>query len=203
MITINTEHRVPRPKRGSRPEHAPLGYEWLPDAYAHDVAPHGPEGRERVRQALAEREIEALLRTQLGHRIVVDPRIWDKEPVARKVYPRFKDGWIRIGLNEFSGPHVEGWVFVPIGSLRDIVTRPAQPAVPAPRAFSQSALANWYKDYVAECERTGVRPSREDDLRSAREAIGTGVSRESVRKARRLHAPASWKQSGRPKKSGR
>ena len=104
-------------KPPKRPEHCPKGYEWLPDAYKRDVEHHGPEARERVRQALAEGDIIAILRTPFGERPEIDRRMWDKEPVAKKVYPRFEDGWMRMGLGLttglYEGRYVEGFVFVP------------------------------------------------------------------------------------------
>ncbi len=110
-------------KPPKRPEHCPQGYEWLPDAYKRDVEPHGPEARERVRQAFAEGDIIALLRTRSGERHEIAPRMWDKEPVAEKVYPRFEDGRMRMGLGlrteRYTGRHVEGFVFVPQEKLTE------------------------------------------------------------------------------------
>ena len=110
-------------KPPKRPEHCPQGYEWLADAYKRDVEPHGPEARERVRQAFAEGKIIALLRTPFGERHEIAPRMWDKEPVAAKVYPRFEDGRMRMGLGLgtglYTGRHVEGFVFVPQGKLSE------------------------------------------------------------------------------------
>ncbi len=110
-------------KPPKRPEHCPQGYEWLPDAYKRDVEPHGPEARERVRQAFAEGKIIALLRTPFGERHEIAPRMWDKEPVAEKVYPRFEDGRMRMGLGlrteRYTGRHIEGFVFVPQEKLSE------------------------------------------------------------------------------------
>ncbi len=110
-------------KPPKRPEHCPQGYEWLPDAYKRDVEPHGPEVRERVRQAFAEGDIIALLRTRSGERHEIAPRMWDKEPIAEKVYPRFDDGWMRMGLGLttglYTGRYVEGFVFVPQEKLTE------------------------------------------------------------------------------------
>ncbi len=110
-------------KPPKRPEHCPKGYEWLPDAYKRDVEPHGPEACERVRQALAEGKIKALLRTPFGERYEIAPRMWDKEPVAEKVYRRFKDGLMRMGVQLSTGlytwRYVEGFVFVPQESLSE------------------------------------------------------------------------------------
>ncbi len=110
-------------KPPKRPEHCPNRHEWLPNAYKRDVKPHGPEARERVRQALAEGKIIALLRTPSGERHEIDRRMWDKEPGAKKVYPRFEDGWMRMGLGLgtglYTGRYVEGFVFVPQGKLSE------------------------------------------------------------------------------------
>ncbi len=73
----------------------------------------GPEGRERARQILAEGDVEATLRTLNGDRFPIPERMWDKEPLEKKVYRRFKDGWMRMRPNPPTGPYVSGWVFVP------------------------------------------------------------------------------------------
>ena len=73
-------------KKPSRPEHSPEDYEWISDAYARDVKPFNSEARERIRQALAEGECDSLLRTLVGERYPIPIRMWDKEPVAEKVY---------------------------------------------------------------------------------------------------------------------
>ena len=106
----------------NHPEHSPKGYEWLPDAYARDVGPHSSEAREKVRQALAEGECKPLLRTLVGERHSIPIRMWDKEPVAKKVYPVFETGWMKMRLavatsSGWAGPYVEGWVFVGKGAL--------------------------------------------------------------------------------------
>ena len=108
-------------KRPNRPEHSPKGYEWLPDAYTRDAGPHDPEARENLRQALAEGECEPLLRISTGQPYPIPIRMWDKEPVAGKVYPLFESGWMRMRLldaigSEWTGPYVKGWVFIRSGS---------------------------------------------------------------------------------------
>ena len=105
----------------NRPEHSPEGYEWLPDAYARDVKPHGFDARESVRRALAEGQSEALLRTPIGERHPIPQRMWDKEPVAEKVFPWFENGWMRMRLQLRVGPYVKGWVFIRNGALPRIL----------------------------------------------------------------------------------
>ena len=108
-------------KRPNRPEHCPERYEWLPDAYARDVKPRGLEARESVRQALAEGQSEALLRTPIGERHPIPSRMWDKEPVAEKVFPWFENGWMRMRLQLRVGPYVKGWIFIQNGALPRIL----------------------------------------------------------------------------------
>lgn len=107
-------------KTPDRPEHSPRDHEWLPDAYHRDVEPHGPEARELVRQALAEGDIKALLRTPVGELFDVAARMWRKDSLDQKVYPRFEGGRMRIRLGP-SRSYVKGWVFVPLGSLRAVI----------------------------------------------------------------------------------
>jgi hypothetical protein len=73
---------------------------------------------------------------------------------------------------------------------------------PLRKGFSQGRLNRWYKE-----ERVGKfdpsdGTSKTDDLKLARQRFGDGVPRDAVRNARRKHAPAEWKRSGRPSKSG-
>ena len=110
-------------KRPSRPEHSPRGYEWLPDAYKRAVKPLGLKGREHARQILAEGDVKAILRAPFGGRYSIFERMWDKEPLEKKVYPRFKDGWMRMRLELYVGPYLEGWIFVPDGAFDSLATR--------------------------------------------------------------------------------
>ena len=104
-------------KRPSRPEHSPRGYEWLPDAYKRDVKPLGLKGREHARQMLAEGDVKAILRTPFGGRYSIFERMWDKEPLETKVYPRFTDGKMRMRLEPYVGHYVKGWIFVSEGAF--------------------------------------------------------------------------------------
>ena len=103
-----------------RPEHCPRGHEWLPDAFNRDIAPYGDPATEAARRQLAEGDIEATLRQSTGDRHPVDRRMWEKEPLRSKVYPRFSDGWMRMRLTPYTGPYVKGWVFVPLRCFADI-----------------------------------------------------------------------------------
>lgn len=188
--------------RFTRPEHRPAGYEWLPDAFARDVGFDNHAGRELVRSALAEGQIVALLRIPLGHRYEIPQRMWDKEPVARMVLPRFKDGWMQMGLNELTGPHVEGWIFVPRGALKNVLGSSSRDRRPKP-LFSAAKLSSWYlEEYVPTCQRANRTPSREDDLAAAKNELGIDIPREAMRKLRRKHAPDDWHRPGRRKSGG-
>lgn len=185
-------------KKLTGPDHCPAGYEWLPHAFARSAGRSRDQDRERIRSALAEGEIEAILRTPLGHRNIVPQRMWDKDRLDRKVYPRFRDGRMRMGLNEFSGPYVEGWIFVPVGSI-DRVLKEGTPKASSAARFSPEKVRKWYRDYVSRHDGRGIRPSREDDLSAARAEFGVNVSRPFMRELRRDLAPDSWKRPGRLK----
>lgn len=44
-----------------------------------------------------------------------------KEPLSRKVRPRFQDGWMIMRLDLYRGAYVAGWVFVKEGALAKII----------------------------------------------------------------------------------
>lgn len=67
----------------------------------------------------------------------------------------------------------------------------------APGRFSPREVEEWYRQRVENWPPDSPPPSREDDEAAAREALGTGVTREAVRRARRLLAPQSWRTQGR------
>jgi hypothetical protein len=69
---------------------------------------------------------------------------------------------------------------------------------PSRKGFSQGRLDRWYKEErVGKFDPTSGGTSKTDDLKLARQKFGDGVTRDAVRKARRKHAPAEWKRSGR------
>lgn len=69
---------------------------------------------------------------------------------------------------------------------------------PSRRGFSQGRLDRWYKEErVGKFDPISGGTSKTDDLKLARQKFGDGVTRDAVRKARRKHAPAEWKRSGR------
>ncbi len=182
-------------KPPERPEHCPRDHEWLPDAYKRDVEPHGPEARDRVRQALAEGDIIAKLRTRSGERHEIDRRMWDKEPVAKKVYPRFKDGWMRMGLQLrtglYTGHYVAGFVFVPQESLSEEV-HDQSPVRPTTKA--QRECARW----ITELASQGHMPGNKESLwEEANKKWGGRLSRRGFDRAWASAAPEDWKRSGR------
>ncbi len=164
-------------KPPKRPEHCPRDHEWLPDAYKRDVESHGPEALERKRQALAEGEIIAKLRTRSGERHEIDRRMWDKEPVAKKVYPRFKDGWMRMGLQDrtglYTGSYVEGFIFVPQEKLGEAALAMMGPG--------KSKYEKWAAEQHELCKRgMNRREAAKQIAKKAGVEIGT-VERETRR----------------------
>lgn len=99
-----------------RPEHTPRGYEWLPDAFHRDIEPGGDQSLETARRALAEGDVEAcLLDHRVGQLYPIAERMWTKPPLSKRVFPRFRDGWMQMRLELYTGPYVEGWIFVKAG----------------------------------------------------------------------------------------
>ena len=187
-----------------RQEYVPRDYEFLPDALKRDVEPHGPRARDQVCRALAEGDVEPILKTHLGHRERIPLRVWDKYPLARKVYPRFLDGKMRIGRYPHSGPYIVGWVFVPKAALGEILQRTPDAPITKTRTcrFSQAELDQWYGVRVEEFEATGRIPSRADDWKAAGEVF-KDIPRSKVRDVRNRLAPNPWHKRGRrPKKIG-
>ena len=186
-----------------RPEFAPRGYEFLPDAVERDVLPHGQAALEQVWRALAEGDIVALLQSDLGHRELIPQRIWNKFPLQKKVYCRFFDGKMRMGLHDYVGPHLVGWVFVPEGSLAQLLSGMDSASDRSTVVFCVDT-EEWYQDYVQNLIAAGTTSSRNDDLRAAREAFVHPIPRERLRELRRRFAPPEWQKGGRrPKKLGR
>ena len=69
---------------------------------------------------------------------------------------------------------------------------------PSRKGFSQGRLDRWFKEErVGKFDPICGGTSKADDLKLARQKFGDGVPRDAVRKARRKHAPAEWKRSGR------
>lgn len=189
-----------------RPEIVPRGYEFLPDAIKRDVEPHGVKALELVQQALGEGDIVALLQGHLGHRKPIPQRIWNKHPLIRKVYPRFTDGKMRMGLHDHEGPHLVGWVFVYKGELRKVLQNSISTDKKGPQTarFSPAELERRYIAYVEKKMAVGDRPSREADREAMSKVLGVTIPHKEIRKVREKHAPDIWKVPGRrPKKSGR
>ena len=182
-----------------RPEIVPRGYEFLPDAVERDVLPHGQAALEQLWRALAEGDIVALLQSDLGHREPIPQRIWNKYPLLGKVYPRFWDGEMRMGLHDHEGPYLVGWVFVPEGSLAQLLSGMDSASDRSTDVF-RIKTDKWYQGYLQNLIADGMTSSREDDLRAAREAFGKAIPRERLRELRRRFAPPEWQKGGRPPK---
>ncbi len=105
----------------------------------------------------------------------------------------------------FHPNYVTGEVRIERESFDALLEKVAQPSsqsatkTPSARRFSEVKLQTWYEGYIDECKGAGEIPSREDDWVAARKALGDGVPRDAVRKARRRLAPDDWKKQGRRK----
>jgi hypothetical protein len=80
--------------------------------------------------------------------------------------------------------------------------RPNERPKPRPsvtRRYSRAKLEAWYRRYVVKQQKAGKKPSRDDDLKAARRALGDGVPRAAIRDVRRRLAPDEWTSHGRRK----
>jgi hypothetical protein len=69
------------------------------------------------------------------------------------------------------------------------------------KAFSVASLREWYGRWVSSNGQNGHLPSRDEDLKAARQALGESIPRSAVRRLRQELAPETWKRLGRRKRS--
>jgi hypothetical protein len=197
MNTGKTKQRDCSPP-ADRPERAPRGFEWLPDAYHRDVEPLGDEALEKIGEALAEGDVEVILRSPHGERKPVPDRMWDKDEVERKVYRRFEDGWMRAKYGPDKVPFC-GWIFVEKNTWAKAVATPSQRRTPA--RFSENAVRAMFRGYIKEIEDNNKPvPKREHDVKAVREHFERDIPKHFIFKLRSELAPDRWKKPG-PKSS--
>jgi hypothetical protein len=68
------------------------------------------------------------------------------------------------------------------------------------KRYHMEKVKAWYRQRVGRCKQEGFIPSREDDLRDARDAFPK-INRQQLREARREFAPADWKKAGPRRKA--
>ena len=188
-----------------RPEFVPRGYEFLPDAFKRDVKPHGTRGRDHVLNALAEGDIRAFLLTHLGHWEPIPLRMWRKSPRSRKVVRRLHDGRMRMGLFDYDGPYLVGWVCVRKGVLLKVVKGilVAKEKGPQKGTFSPEKLEKTYRAYVKKMLAAGQYSSQKEDREAISHALGVTIPHRDIRRIRTAFAPAGWKLPGRRPKNSR
>lgn len=64
-----------------------------------------------------------------------------------------------------------------------------------PRLHSRAEAERWYQGYVQECKERGINPSRAEDIKAGRDALG--LSQRKVRELRNRFAPDHWTRPGR------
>ena len=86
---------------------------------------------------------------------------------------------------------LRGTLTAALTQIERMLAVPANDDLPATPAPEREPAEAWFVRYVSECEAQGRRPSREDDLRSMREA-GFSPKRPEARALRLRFAPAAW-----------
>jgi hypothetical protein len=69
----------------------------------------------------------------------------------------------------------------------------------SPPAYSASKLKAWYVGWVRQNQSTGNKPSRDEDLKAAQNALGSIIPRSALRLLRKELAPEDWRRKGRRK----
>jgi hypothetical protein len=76
-------------------------------------------------------------------------------------------------------------------------SRPSPATTLSSKAFSAAKLREWYVRWVSSNGQNGHLPSRDEDLKAARQALGESIPRSAVRRLRQELAPETWKRFGR------
>lgn len=69
----------------------------------------------------------------------------------------------------------------------------------APPRFNRAAVRSWYKKYIESFAQEAKKPSRDEDLKAAREHFDVKISRDFMRDLRNELTPPEWTAKGRPK----
>jgi hypothetical protein len=104
-----------------------------------------------------------------------------------------------FGFNEAIAPRMEGTTVreADLARLWPAVKRTVAPGHRRP-SYSRAEAERWYSGYVAECRAKEMTPSRDQDLRAAREQPGLKrIPGVAVRELRSKHAPDEWTHKGR------
>jgi hypothetical protein len=120
-----------------------------------------------------------------AQRVVIPRDRW------RTLEPDFEQSAARAGHLAVVGILVfEGW--------------PEEPRRPDRRTgkVALGGLPEWYRAWIRENDERGFIPTREDDLKAARKALGPGVPRDVLREVRAELAPLAWRQRGRRRSAG-
>ncbi len=73
----------------------------------------------------------------------------------------------------------------------------------APPRFSEAAVRTWYQGYIEGFAQEAKKPSRDEDLKAAREHFRILIPRDVMRGLRRDLAPEGWTARGAPKRQNR
>jgi hypothetical protein len=123
-------------------------------------------------------------------------------PLDRPAARITPDRW-RVLQPDFERSEARGVGLLVVGILVFKAPRQrVQSVKKSPVSTSSSKLRNWYIEWINKNVLQGTTPSREDDLRAARESFHPKVSREQLRALRAELAPESWTRFGRRKRDG-
>ncbi len=99
------------------------------------------------------------------------------------------------------GRALKGYRYVQINRAELVAAKKAEKQRPdrSSGGYSEQALWAWYEKWVLENPEAGKIPTREDDLKAAKDAVSLNVPRDVVRAMRKELAPETWTAQGRRK----
>ena len=173
------------PPRLRPPQITPKGMEWIKDFI---------EENEDARQQLYDGDITAFERFRDGRLWLIekdkwggDDQFWD---FARRT------GHVRVTEGSTAPLFIKQGVEQPdtaTGGVNSKVEGKAK------GAFSKAKVRRWYTKRVKEWPPDQRPPSRDEDIREAKDKFGDAVTHEFIRGLRAELAPGAWKEQRRPK----
>jgi hypothetical protein len=146
------------------------------------------------------RRLQHSLMTELRDGTLIATGYASDAPLDRPAARITPDRW-RVLQPDFERSEARGAGLLVVGiRVFKAPRRRPQPATKSPMPPWSSKLRKWYSEWTNKNVLQGTTPSREDDLRAARETLHAKVSREQLRALRAELAPESWTRFGRRKR---
>lgn len=151
-------------------------------------------------QALAKGELTAWgIKNGLGDRQEIPQITWSDAVITferhgAQVGP--KDP-LNLSASRWHGVQVDAQEMQSLWQKKNKSKGKAKDALPIKRGYNPTKVKKWYLEYIAEHQKAGTIPTRDEDLAAARRKFDTSVQIKFMRDLRNELAPTEWKQRGR------